>query len=176
MNNLKVALAAAAIVAAANAASAAIIVDDGTTVISEPGKSITYFFDTPTDGGAGDWRHTFDLARAGTGSAAVSLTPAVAKAFAGLTLAWWDLNGEGDADDVLLKETSVGAGVTELATVFGDPDTLVQQLRISWTASTGRAFDGDVTIETSAVPLPAAGLLLVGGLGAFGAFKRRKAA
>lgn len=172
MIHRKLAAGTAVLVVLSGAASAATIVDDGTTVINDPGVNNVYFFDAETDGGSGDWRHTFDLGLAGSGLASVSLTEDVAEAFDDLTFSWWDINGAGDGDDVQLSQTSVGTGITRLSTVFEDPETLVQQLRITWSNSTGEGFDGDVNVST--VPVPAAGLLLLGGLGALGVAKRRK--
>lgn len=72
--------------------------------------------------------------------------------------------------------TDLGAGITSatllLGTLFEDPDTLSQTLNFGFDSYSGTSFS--VSIDVAAVPVPAAGFLLIGALGALGVARRRK--
>lgn len=72
--------------------------------------------------------------------------------------------------------TDLGAGATAatlvLNTLFEDPDTLSQTLNFGFDSFSGTSFS--VSIDVAAVPVPAAGFLLIGALGALGVARRRK--
>lgn len=101
------------------------------------------------------------------GKANASVTPRVGGLFQNLTMSWVDA-----ATNTILATTAVTSGVTNLTSTFTAP-SLSQNLVFSWTGSTANVgFDFDV----SAVPVPAAGLLLLTALGGLGIARRRKAA
>ena len=71
---------------------------------------------------------------------------------------------------VTLAEVPVVVGTTELSTTFTAP-ALTQYLEFAWDDSTGNGgFDVEVT---AAVPVPAAGLMLVTALAGAAALRRR---
>lgn len=116
-------------------------------------------------GGAGSWTVTFNASGAGAGTALVTIGPInLANNWTDLMVGW--SGGE---------SKPVGAIETTVSTIFADPDSLSQMLVISWTDSEARnGFDVEGTVSVSPIPLPAAGLLLLGGLGALGFAGRRK--
>jgi hypothetical protein len=117
-------------------------------------------------GGAGSWFVTFNAASSGTGEALVTIGPRNLSAWTDLMVGW------SDGESSVVTPTS-----TTVSTMFLDPASLSQMLIISWSDSLpGFAFDVEGTVAVSPIPLPAAGLLLIGGLGALGFAGRRKKA
>ncbi len=66
--------------------------------------------------------------------------------------------------------------VANLDTIFDSVNGLVQTLDIVWTGVTGTGAGIQIQANTSAVPVPAGGLLLVSALGGIAALRRRKSA
>lgn len=84
--------------------------------------------------------------------------------FDGVTAAWTN----GESETIASGTTGLFHVTTTIA--FGASDTLT----VSWGDVTGDFADIDLAV--AAVPLPAAGLLLLGGLGAMAASRRKKKA
>ena len=173
--NIKTAFAAAAFAVMPVLASSAVIpiTDGGTTNIN--GKNDDLFvFNVDTDAGTNptqDFEHTFVLNANGAGTAETSLTVTLANLFTGLMAEWIDTV----TNTVLASTTPDADGDMILSTVFGDPDTLSQTLRISFTDA-GGAPDFDGQVQVSVVPLPAGVLLMGTALGGLAVARRRKKA
>ncbi len=152
----------------ATQASAVTVVNDGDSVTIGPGGTDYEFIgDVTAAGGAGSWTVDFTATTDPLDAfASATIGPIVAGTFTGLVMSWVSLF---DAD-VLATILVSDPGVT-LATTFISPDDLGQTLVLSWTDSlAGAAFD----VEVSAVPIPAAGFLLLGALGGLGFMGRRR--
>ena len=116
------------------------------------------------NGGPGSWTVSFNASGAGAGEALVTIGPINLSAWDGLNIGW-DMG----------ESAPVTAGSTTVSTLFADPGSLNQMLVVTWNGSdAGDAFDVEGTVSVSPIPLPAAGLLLLGGLGALGFAGRRK--
>jgi hypothetical protein len=104
--------------------------------------------------------------------AVVTLTLRSVNAIRGLSVALTDLMGS----TVLTPVSSTSTSVTyEFSTLFNSLNGLSQDLVIGWDAVTGRGAQFNVQIATSAVPVPAGGLMLVGAIAGLAALRRRKA-
>jgi hypothetical protein len=169
--NFKSLIAAATIAAAAPMTASAVTVfaDDGTTSVGV-GESVEGQFLALGQGGAGDYRHTFELADEGNGEALVTIdVDVVLPSFVGLVAQWLDAADNSN----VLSSIVITDNVTTLSTTFGGSNSLNQVLQLLWTDSTkGTGFDGRITVST--VPVPA-GLLLMGtALAGLGLTRRRK--
>lgn len=171
--------ATAAVAMSAGASFAATEIFDGGTTMLPSNSNTLFTFEVDQDQGDMDFRHTFTVAAAGSGTAEVSLTTDIVGLFAGLQLEWLDAS-----DDSVLASAPAVIGITTLSTDFTDPDTLSQTLSINWSNTLLGApdFDGQVRIivgegeEPPAVPLPAGIFLLGTALGGLGIARRRKKA
>jgi hypothetical protein len=176
LNLLKTSAVAAVVAAAPFAASALTVIEDGGTYEVIPGE--TYLStEVQGDGGAGSWMAKFFYPAPEPDSslpaeARATIDAATLSAFSGLTISW--LDADGMVGSVLSGPEAVVAfpGQTVLATVFEAPD-FEQYLQIDWTGSTA-GVDFDVVVEVAAVPVPAAGLMLLTALGGAAALRRRK--
>jgi hypothetical protein len=87
-------------------------------------------------------------------------------------------NGTGTVFNTETVDASSGvATILDFAASFADSDP--QWLSVTWTTVSGGPANAEVDIEVSPagvapVPVPAAGLLLLGGLGGLAAMKRRR--
>jgi hypothetical protein len=97
---------------------------------------------------------------------------------------WFELFG-GGSDNDLKVTSSAGGSLTFLASVYGDKDGQVYTVsdplfsNVSWIKFEGDAKGNrridDIGLDVAAVPLPAAGWMLLAGLAGLGLVKRRKA-
>ena len=132
----------------------------GSTNISP--NAIYIYTENFNPGGAGS--RTFDL----TALANLLLNGQVSTLeftgkFKGLTVTW---------DSVVLVLTAPVAGIRSVllpTTVFSTGD--LKSLVVAWTSVVGKAT---INVQLSTVPVPAAGLMLLAGLGGLGALRRRK--
>ena len=147
-------------------ASAATLIEDGNTYTI--GYAETEFFGLvgPVSTGAGSWSVVFNADNDPVNAeASATVGRFVLGQFTNLTMSWLG------AMNQVLSTTSLGIGNTFLSTVFTVPD-LGQTLVFNWTdAKRGAGFDVEVA---AAVPVPAAGFLLIGALGGLAALRRRK--
>ena len=162
---LKKLLAVAAVALMPFAASAVTIVDDGDTVDI---TSDTLFLGFVEGTGAGGTETVNFFSEFDTkGTFELSITAGNLSVWSDLVVQWVNTN----TSAVISEIDPVIAGTNLLMTVFLDPDLLEQSLVISWSDSTdGTSFD----YEISSIPVPAAGLLLLGGLGALAAVRSKK--
>ena len=117
-------------------------------------------------GGAGAWMVTFNAASSGTGEALVTIGPRNLEAWTDLMVGW------SGGESAVVEPTS-----TTVSTMFLDPESLSQMLIISWSDSLpGFAFDVEGTVAVSAIPLPAAGLMLLTDIGGLGVMRSRRKA
>lgn len=165
-DKLKYVAVAAVLSAAPLAASAATLLEDGNTYTIGYAEQEFYGDVNSGAGGAGFWEVLFNADTDPVGSSAsATIGRIVAGQFSNLVMSWYD------AGHNLLSSTSIVVGETTLATVFTAPN-MSQYLNFAWTGSSVRAgFDVEVV---AAVPVPAAGFLLVGALGGLAALRRRK--
>ena len=163
----------AAIALSATAAEAVTVVaENGTYNI---GYGDQFIGSVEADGGAGTWLVQFDATEdplAGTASSTIGNI--VCGTFTHLVMSWIAVS-----DSFLLGSTPVAAPGASLSTLFASigvlgGDDSKQWLVFSWDNSLkGAEFDFEVA---AAVPVPAAGFLLIGALGGLAMVRRRKTA
>ena len=165
-------VASAAVLAAGlsvTAASAVTVISDG-DVVSIPSTDTQFIGNVDAAGGVGSWAVDFEAAWGLSSNAEVSILEVVAGTFSDLMMYWINTDTDGTINSVAITPV-----VTSLGTIFVDPDSLNQTLLVKWSDSLdGAGFDVEVSV--SAVPLPAAGLLLLGGMGGLGFVGRRRKA
>jgi len=173
INKLK-ALAVAAVVAVTPLAASAttFLVDDGIYTLDAPGAA-PFLGNVDALGGAGDFTVTFSATPTNYGEMELTIGGGFLALFDDLKVGWQTVGGS-----VLTAIDPIVEGTGILQTTF-DVVNSTQKLVFSWTDSVdstvggtleGRGFD----FEVSPVPVPAAGFLLIGALGALGVARRRK--
>ncbi len=159
----RAAAATAALALAPMAANASVVdLTDGGTYAFNPTDSYSFSANLTKDAGAGSASFTFNTVGAAT--------PVVARSVF-LTTGAGLLNGMAKLtrNNTLL---AYGSGTyTLLKTIFSPGYDYT--LKLSWDGVTS---DGILSAQVNVVPVPAAGVLLLGGLGAMGALRRRKKA
>ena len=173
LNLLKTSAVAAVVATAPFAASALTVITDGSVNEVIPGE-LYLSSDIQGTGGAGSWSAKFfypapEIDSSLPATVSASILPGTLSAFSGLTIAWHEGDGMIGA---VLDSVAVAAGVTTLSTTFEDPN-FDQYLVVSWEDSTA-GVDFDVEVQVAAVPVPAAGLMLLTALGGAAALRRRK--
>lgn len=161
------AAATAALALAPMAANASIVtVTDGGSYAFNPSDNYSFYKDLAAGSGAGMVSFTFNTVGVTTGVVAgsVFLTTG-ANLMNGV--AQWISNGTVLAQ----KDIGYSSGYNLLNTIFSPGNDYT--LKLSWD---GVKSDGILSAQVNVVPVPAAGVLLLGGLGAMGALRRRKKA
>ena len=155
-------------------AQAVTFIDDGDTEAISGGD--TFFgivYDADGDGSDGTWTIKFNsVIDPLMAEAIATINGPLIALYKDLVVSWVGADGTS-----VLTSTPV-TGATSLSTTFTVPN-MSQFLRFSWSSSpvTGeRPASGGFDVTISAVPVPAAGFLLVGALGGLVALRRRKTA
>lgn len=175
-NFMKTSAVAALIAAAPFAASAAIVVmedfDDTMQSYAAVAGNTYLSSDIEGDGGAGMWRAKLIADSPVGGVASASILSGTLSAFEGLQMSWLAADGM-QIGTTLAGPVAIEAAplITTLATDFSDPN-LAQFLKVEWTNSTA-GVDFDIQVDIAAVPVPAAGLMLLTALGGAAAMRRR---
>ncbi len=173
INKLKALAVAAVVVTAPLAASATtFLVDDGVYTLDAPGAA-PFLGNVDAVGGGGDFTATFSATPTNFGLMKLTILQSFVNLFDDLKVEWQTLGGA-----TLAAVDPIVAGSAELQTKF-DAVNSTQNLVFSWTDSVDSTAGGTqrprgFDFEVAPVPVPAAGLLLVGALGALGVARRRK--
>lgn len=158
----------AALALAPVAAGAVTVVSDGDSVTIGAGGTDREFVGAVVGaGGAGSWTVDFTATNDPLlANASATIGPIVAGTFTNLVMSWIRT-----ADATVLASVGVSDPGASLGTTFASPSDLSQSLVLSWDGSLrGAGFD----VEVAAVPIPAAGILLLGALGGLGVAARRR--
>jgi hypothetical protein len=161
------AAATAALAIAPMAANASIVsVTDGGTYAFNPADTYNFAQALTKSASGGSASFTFDTVGVTTGVVAGSVF---------LTTGAGLLNGMAQwiSNSTVLASTSIGGsgGYTLLNTIFSPGNDYT--LKLTWD---GVKSNGILSAQVNVVPVPAAGVLLLGGIGAMGALRRRKKA
>lgn len=158
-----------------SAHAATVMVDGGMYNVSSDSQ-FTFAEETINSGGDDYFTFRFDSGGAPGAVAFNLIFDPIGFNIASFTATWSsEANGGGT---VYKSETVAGTypatGIYDFQTSFdvGDP----QWLSVTWTTTDQERALAEVNVEVAPVPVPAAGFLLLGGLGGLVAMKRRKKA
>lgn len=110
-----------------------------------------------------------------TAAAATANLGGINSSFTTATLEWFDKPSNVSLGSVNLQDLAgIGFGGS-LTTVFAGPATPDEQyVVLTWTGFSSQSDDLQVSIQVAAVPVPAAGLMLLTAVGGLAAARRRK--
>jgi hypothetical protein len=148
-----------------------IVVEDG---VYDIGFGDTFAGLVISEGGAGSWQVQFNsVVDPLLANATATIGQIMLGNFTGLTMSWKAVSDGFTLSSILVTPPQVSLDTTFSVCGVLCFDDSKQWLVFSWSDSTaGAGFD----FEVAAVPLPAAGFLLVGALGGLVALRRRKTA